>query len=321
MLDKILGKKSNLLDLIIIGGSGAACAAGVYAARSGLKTMVITDSFGGQLLLTESIENYPGYIYLSGIDMAKKMEEHLKFYKEVQVMEGEKVVSFAKIGNSFKVKIESGKEFESLAVIIATGKRPKRMQNVKGFELFEKGKGITYCAICDGPLYKGKDVAVIGGGYAGVEEALYLSDLCPNIYLIEYTDHLSGEQITLDEVMKRKNIKIILNAKVTEFFGEKFVQGIRYEEMKSGKIKEIKISGAFINVGQQPNTEFVPKEVEKEQNGAIKVKLNGETNILGLYAAGDSTNTSVNQLVVSAAEGCRAALAANDYIKRIERKK
>ncbi|MDO8537477.1 MAG: FAD-dependent oxidoreductase [archaeon] len=181
---------------------------------------------------------------------------------------------------------------------------------------------MTYCAICDGPLYKGKDVAVIGGGYAGVEEALYLSDLCPTIYLLEYSDHLSGEQITIDEVLKRKNIKIILNAKVIEFFGDKFVQGVRYEDIKAGnKVKEIKIFGAFINVGQIPNTEFAPKELEKEQNGAIKINIKCETNIFGLYAAGDSTNTSVNQLVVSAAEGCRAALAVNDYIKRIERKK
>ncbi|MDO8537677.1 MAG: FAD-dependent oxidoreductase [archaeon] len=316
-----MGKKSSLLDLIIIGGSGAACAAGVYAARSGLKTMVITDSFGGQLLLTESIENYPGYIYLSGLEMSKKLEEHLKSYKEVQVQEGEKVTKLEKTNKGFKATIESGKEFESLAVIIATGKRPKRMPNVKGFELFEKGKGITYCAICDGPLYKGKDVAVIGGGYAGVEEALYLSDLCPTIYLIEYTDHLSGEQITIDEVLKRKNIKIFLNSKVTEFFGEKFVQGVRFEDMKAGnKVKEIKIFGAFINVGQIPNTEFVPSDVAKEQNGAIKINLKCETNIPGLFAAGDATNTSINQLVVSAAEGCRAALAVNDYVKRVERK-
>ena len=139
--------------------------------------------------------------------------------------------------------------------------------------------------------------------------------------MLEYSGELRGEQITIDEVLKKKNIKIIFNAKVTEFFGEKFVQGARYEDIKEGKAKELKISGAFINIGEVPNSEFVPKEVEREPNGAVKVNMKNETNIAGLYAAGDVTNYPINQLVTSAGEGCKAALYANEYVKRLKSRK
>ena len=297
-------------DLIIIGGSAAGVTAGIYAIRAGLTVTLITENFGGQLLLTEKVENYTGFKSIPSFDLAMKFREHLSSYKEVEVIEGYKVTEVGKKADVFKVKTEK-QSFESKAVIIATGKRPKKLE-VKGAKELEN-KGIHYCAVCDGPLYKGKEVAVIGGGYSGIEEALYLSNICSKVYILEYGKELGGEEITRKQLLEKKNIEIRLEVEVKEILGEKTVIGIKFKEKNSDKEKEIKVSAVFVNIGELPNSDFI--EVEKTSFNEIKINDKNETNVPGLFAAGDVTNISVHQLIVAAGEGCKAAINANTYLR------
>lgn len=299
----------GLFDLIIIGGAGAGCSAGIYAARAGLKTMLITTEFGGQLLETESIENYPGIKTISGVEMSIALSDHLKEYP-VEAIEGAKVKNISKKGNHFIVKTEEG-EYESRAVIIATGKRPRKL-NVRNAVLFE-GKGMHHCAICDGPLYAEQDVVVIGAGYAGIENALFLSGFCRKVFLLEFGSEINGEEITKQEVLKKENIEIITKVQVTEVFGKEMVSGLNYKDLISGKEKTLDIAAIFVNIGEDPNSEFI--DCEKNNFKEIIIDQNNMTSVKGLFAAGDVTNIGVKQLVVSAAEGCKAALAVAKYLK------
>ena len=303
-------------DVIIIGGSGAGCSAAIYAVRSGLDTMMITFDFGGQLLLTDSLENYPGFIKLTGFEMAMKLKEHVKSYKDIEIMDGVKVNNVEKQGENFVVTTDNGKTFESRSVIVATGKRPKKMETVKNAPELDS-KGIHYCAICDGPLYKGKPMAVIGGGYAGVEEALYLSGLTDKVYLLEYGKELGGEEITRKQVMEKENIIKITGVKVTEVIGEKSVEGLKYEPVEGGKEEKIDVSAIFVNIGQLPNSEFLKIGKKTDYNELI-VNEKNETDVPGLYGAGDVTNFPIHQLVTSAGEGCKAALNANEYVRKVK---
>jgi len=303
-------------DVIVIGGSGAGCGAAIYSARAGMDTLLITFDFGGQLLLTDSVENYPGIIKLSGFEIATKLKEHVKSYEEIEISDGVKVNSVEKKGDHFVVQTDNGKEYESRAVIVATGKRPKKMENVKNAMNLES-KGIHYCAICDGPIYKGKPMAVIGGGYAGIEEALYISGITDKVYLLEYGKELGGEEITRKQVMDKKNIEKLLGVKVTEVTGKDNVTGLKYEPSEGGKEEQIEVSAIFVNIGQLPNSEFLKIGKKTEYNELI-VNEKNETDVPGLYGAGDVTNIPVHQLIISTAEGCKAALSANDYVRKIK---
>jgi thioredoxin-disulfide reductase len=296
-------------DLIVVGGSGAGVTAGIYAFRSGLNVMLITENFGGQLLLTEKVENYPGFKSISGFDLAMKLREHLMSY-EIEVLEGIKAIKVRKEGKTFKVKTSDGKEFESKTVIVATGRKPRKLE-VKGAKELEN-KGIHYCAICDGPLYKEKNVAVIGGGYSGIEEALYLSNIAAKVYVLEYGNELKGEEITLREIKAKENIQVLTGVEVTEITGKNAVEGIKYR--KGNEEKLIPVKAVFVNIGEIPNSDLV--EAEKNERNEIKINDRNETSIEGLFAAGDVTDVSVHQLVVVAAEGCKAAIHANEYIKK-----
>lgn len=295
-------------DLIIIGGSAAGVTAGIYAVRAGLSVTLITENFGGQLLLTEKVENYTGFKSIPSFDLAMKFREHLSSYKEIEVVEGYKVVKVEKKGENFSVKTEK-QEFQAKAVIIATGKRPKKLEVKNAKEL--ENKGIHYCAVCDGPLYKEKEVLVIGGGYSGIEEALYLSNICPKVYILEEGKELGGEEITRKQLMQKKNIEILSEVQVQEILGEKTVTGIKIKE--KDKEKEISVSAVFVNIGEIPNSEFV--EVEKTSFNEIKINDKNETSVSGLFAAGDVTDCPVHQLIVAAGEGCKAAINANTYLR------
>ncbi len=301
-------------DVIIVGGSGAGVTAGIYAARSGLEVLVITEDFGGQLLETEFVENYPGFKHISGVDLAKALEEHLREYenKGVEILMPDKVKKIEKLGEKhFKVLTEQGKEFESKTVIVASGMKRKKL-NVPGEEEY-KNKGVFYCGVCDGPLYKGKVVAVIGAGYAGVEDALFLSNICEKVFLVNWGEELGGEEITKKKLLQVKNVEYVNNAQTTQILGDKFVTGFKYKDRKSGEEKEIKVDAVFVDIGQLPNTEFI--ECKKTENGAIIVDKNNMTSVEGLFAAGDSTDAAKAQLVISSAEGSKAGLAVAEYLK------
>ncbi len=298
-------------DLIIIGGSAAGATAGIYAARAGLNITLITENFGGQLLLTEKVENFLGFKSIPSFDLAMKFREHLLSYKEIEVIEGEKVISLKKQEKIFSVKTNQ-KEFHAKTVIVATGKRPRKLE-VKGAKELEH-KGIHYCAVCDGPLYKEKETAVIGGGYSGTEEALYLSNICSKVYVFESSDSLNGEKITIEEVKKRKNIEVLTETQVQEISGKNSVEQIKFKEKKSGKEKIINVSAAFINIGEIPNSDFVDS-VKKTEFNEIKINDKNESSVSGLFAAGDVTSIPIHQLIVAAGEGCKAALYANEFLR------
>lgn len=306
---------SNLKDVIIIGGGGAGCAAGIYAVRAGLNVAIVTETFGGQLLETDSVENYPGIKYATGLEISGLFEQHVKQYKEIKAIEGFKVTRIAEKGkkDGFEVMLSNGKKIEGKTVIIATGKRPKKlMEIINSAERFE-GKGITYCALCDGPLYKGKNVAVIGGGYAGIEDALFLSNIAEKVFVIEFNPEIGGEEISRKKVLEKKNIEIITNAQVKKVFGEKFVEGLKYFDRKKNIEKELKVSALFVHIGENTNSEFF--EGKKNALKEIEIDENNMTSVKGVFAAGDVTKIKTKQLVVSAAEGCKAALAVNSFLK------
>lgn len=300
-------------DVIVIGGGGAACSAAIYAVRAGLKVALVTEMFGGQLLETEFVENYPGTIHASGMEISKMFEEHVKEYKEIEIVEGFKAVKIEGSVGDFKVELSNGKQVEGKSVIIATGKRAKKLKEigVKGAEEFE-GKGIHYCATCDGPLYKEKQVAVIGGGYVGIEEALFLSDICEKVFLLEYSGEIGGEEITRKKVLEKENVEVLTGVELSEVFGEQMVSGVKYKG-KDGE-KRLEVSAVFAAVGENTNSEWF--EGKKNDHGEIVIDENNMSSVEGVFAAGDVSDIKVKQLVVSAAEGCKAALGVNAFLKK-----
>jgi alkyl hydroperoxide reductase subunit AhpF len=305
----------SVRDLIIVGGAVAAQTAAIYAARSGMDVMVVADSYGGQINNTDVVENYPGFKSISGPDIADKYVEHMRDY-DVEEEKGEKVVDIRKEDSVFQVERESGQVFESYSVIIATGGHRRRL-GVPGEDEFEN-KGVGYCAVCDGPLYKGETVAVIGGGYAGTEAAVYLSDICEKVYVLSRSGVLKGEEITIEKAKEAENVEILEQALTTEFYGDNMLQGLKYED-KNDKIQKLEVTGAFVEIGTVPNSDITDL-VETSDSGHIKVNQDLETGVEGLYAAGDVADWGAQQLIVSGGQACQAALNASDYVKEIKSK-
>ncbi|MDO8428823.1 MAG: FAD-dependent oxidoreductase [Candidatus Diapherotrites archaeon] len=305
---------TEIWDCIILGGSGAGAAAAIYAARAGLKTLVVTKDFGGQLLNTEFVENYPGIKHIGGLEIGKALEEHVRAYeKEGLKVVLDPIVRVEKKDKLFEVETDMEGTYFGKTVILGTGMNPKKL-NVPGSKEFDS-KGVHYCATCDGPIYKGKEMIVVGGGYSGIEHALYLSGIASKVYVIEFNSVLGGEEITQKQLLKQKNVEILLNTEVQEIFGTKFAEGIKVKDRKTGQVKEIKAPGIFIAIGQVPNTKFLKFSLSENKGGEIIIDEKNRTNIEGLFAAGDVTTYPIKQLVTSAGEGCKAALYCNDYLK------
>lgn len=296
-------------DLIVIGGASAAMTSAIYAVRSGMDVLVIADEYGGQINNTDVVENYLGFKSITGPDLADKYLEHMRDY-EVDEEVGSPVVDIRKKDNVLEVETEGGDIFKSYAVIIATGGSRRRL-DVPGEEEF-RNKGVAYCAVCDGPLYEGEEVAIIGGGYAGTEAALYMSDIAEKVYVIDFSSQLSGEEITIQQVKDAENVEFINNAKIQEIYGDQVVQGLRYE--RDGEQHDLEVTGVFVEIGTVPNSD-VTELVEKGENGYIKVNKRMETGTEGLYAAGDVVKRGAQQLAVSSGQGCQAALNASEYVK------
>ncbi len=298
-------------DLIVIGGASAAQTAAIYAVRSGMDVLVVADEYGGQINNTDIVENYPGIKSISGPDLADKYVEHMREY-DVDEEVGQKAVDVRKReDDTFEVELEDGTVFESYSVIIATGGSRRKL----GLESEEEfaNKGVGYCAVCDGPLYQGEEVAVIGGGYAGTEAAVYLSDIAEKVYVLSRSGVLKGEEITIDKVKSTENVEVITGT-VDEFYGDNLLEGLKYED-EDGEIQDLEVTGAFIEIGTVPNSDITDL-VETNDAGQIKVNQKLETDTEGLYAAGDVVNWGAQQLVVSAGQGCDAALHASEYVKQ-----
>jgi len=304
-------------DLIIIGGGPAGVAAGVYAARKRLKTLLVTEEIGGQSVVSDGIENWIGSPKISGVDLAKLFKTHLDAVKGdiVTLAIGERVVSLEKGADGFLVKTKAGKEFAGKAVLIASG-AGRRKLGISGADTFEN-KGVTYCASCDGPLFSGQDVAVIGGGNAGFETALQLLAYAKSVTLIHRHKDFKADPITVEKARAHPNMRIITHAEPIEIMGEQFVIGLKYSDKDSGEIKELAVSGIFAEVGVIPNTEFADGLVEFDAIQRIKVDPhNQRTSVEGIWAAGDATDELYHQNNIAAGDGVKAIEDIYLWIKK-----
>ncbi len=303
-------------DLIIIGASAAGASAGIYAARRNLNFKIITKDTGGEVALSGEVANFPGFGETDGITISTKFQEHLKIYNVVPETDVT-VKSVEKRDNSFFIQAEQfGKdlEYESRSVIVASGVHPRHL-NIPGEQEY-RGKGVTYCTTCDGPLYKGKIVATIGGGNSALESALMLNEIAEKVYLINKNPKFKGDTVLMEKVKKAERVEIIYNALTQEIFGDNFVKGLRYKDA-DGNIQEISVEGVFVHIGMVPNSDFLPEYIEKNEYGEVKVDKICRTNIPGLFAAGDVTDIPYKQIAIAVGQGVCAALSAVDYLNKL----
>jgi alkyl hydroperoxide reductase subunit F len=299
-----------MYDLIIIGGGPAGLTAAVYAARKKMNTLLLTKEFGGQLMWTKEIENYMGYQFISGPELMSKFEEQVKRFAVLTKYEEVNGLIVNSDG-TFIIKTDEG-EHQSKTVIMATGKHP-RLLEIPG-ELEFTGRGVSYCATCDGPLFSDKVVAVVGGGTSAVQAAIELSSMSPTVYLIVRADHYIAEPIILDKMKAATNIIELKEYVAEEIFGSDVVEKIKIREIASGETRNLAVSGVFVEVGLEPNSEFLEELVIMNQYKELVVDCRSKTNIAGLYAAGDVTNGPDKQIVIAAGDGAKAALMAYDYL-------
>ncbi|OGZ65930.1 MAG: hypothetical protein A3C58_00415 [Candidatus Staskawiczbacteria bacterium RIFCSPHIGHO2_02_FULL_34_10] len=307
-------------DLIIIGAGPAGISAGVYAARQKLSILIISKDIGGQVAKKAvDIENYPGFEKISGPDLVELYQKQLKandlFVTQDEVIGIEKQETGDKKQGNFLVRTISGKIYEAVSLIVTSGAKSKLI-NVPGEEEFS-GKGVSYCSLCDGPIFKGKIVAVVGGGNNGFESALFLSNYVKKIYILEYSDIVKADQENQELVAKESKIEIITNARVARIEGEKFVKSITYEDVKSGSEKTLEVNGVFVEIGYSPATYFLNGLVDlNEKKEIIFDTATLATKTPGLFSAGDCNVSKYKQIVMASGEGAKAALSAYEYIKR-----
>lgn len=309
-----------MLDLLIIGGSAASTAAGIYAARRGLNFKIITKEFGGEVATSGEIGNYPGTGMTDGIKLADQFKEHLKLYK-VNPEEGVEVEKITKQEDgNFCIAIKSDGvkcDYVAKAVIVATGVHPREL-SVPGEKEF-RNKGVSYCTTCDGPLFAGRITTVIGGGNSALEAGLMLADIAQKVYVINKNATFKGDDVLIKNLSSKPKdkVEILYEAATTQVVGEQFVTGVKYKD-KDGNEKEIKTDGIFVHIGMIPNSGIVPDNVEKNKFGEVKVNVKCETSVPGLYAAGDVTDIPYKQIVIAAGQGCAATLAAVEYLNRLQ---
>lgn len=300
-----------IYDLIIIGGGPAGITAGIYAARKKLKILLITKEWGGQITKANEIENWPGTKKISGMDLMKNMTEHLKEF-ELEIKDHREVIDLSKKGDNFLVR-DSEEEYEAKSVIIATGKIPRTL-NIPGEEKF-KGKGVSICSTCDAPMFKNKDVAVVGGGNAGFAVALDMIKYANKVYILEFFPEMKGDLLTKEKLEKSGKVEFYTNIAVKEIKGDKFVESLVYENRETSKDNEIKVEGVFISVGMMAKAGFAEKLVELNKIGEIVIDKDNYTKTPGIFAAGDITDIKYEQITIACGEGAKAALAVTDYLK------
>ncbi len=296
-----------MYDLIIVGAGPAGITAAIYASRKAMDFLVITKDIGGQAALSGDVENYTGYQFITGPELAVKFEEHLNKFN-IKLKENEEVIEVKKRGDFISVESDKG-AYEARSVIVASGKRAREL-NVPGEKEF-KNRGLTYCATCDAPLFKGKTVAVIGGGNSALDAGLQLIKIAKHTYVVNITAGLGGDAVMREKVLMSKDITVLDNARTMEIIGDKMVNGIRIK--KEGKEEVLAVEGVFVEIGLIPNSEAV-KDVLKNELGEIKVNCSNETNIPGIFAAGDVTDVPEKQIIIAAGEGSKATLSVFRYL-------
>ncbi|HET6477741.1 MAG TPA: FAD-dependent oxidoreductase [Dehalococcoidales bacterium] len=302
-----------MYDLMIIGGGPAGLAAGVYAARKQLKTVLISGDIGGQINTTWGVENYLGYQFIEGPELIDKFQAQVSQFPIDQKI-GDKVKRLKKSRNRFEAVTEAGDKYQSKAVVFVTGKKPRKL-NVPG-EAVLTGRGVSYCAICDGPVFAGQKVAVVGGGNSALEAVLDLLKIAKHVNLVSLTP-LTGDSVLSNQLKGARKLTVFLEHETTAIKGKELVEGIIIKDQKSGKEKELEVGGIFIEIGLVPNSDAVKGLVKLNKGGEIIVTPRNETSVAGLYAAGDVTDVPEKQIIIAAGEGAKAALQAHRYLQRL----
>ncbi len=304
-------------DVLIVGGGPAGAAAAVYAARKGIRTGIVAERFGGQTNDTLAIENYISVLETDGPKFAAAIEAHARTY-DVDIMNlqrAEQLTPATQAGGLIEVKLANGGVLKSKSVILSTGARWRNV-NVPG-EAEYRNKGVAYCPHCDGPLFKGKRTAVIGGGNSGVEAAIDLAGLVAHVSLIEFADQLKADAVLVNKLKSLPNVSIHTNAQTTEITGaDGKVNGLKYKDRATNEEHLVPLEGVFVQIGLVPNTEWLKGTVELSRHGEIVIDAKGATNIPGVFAAGDATTVPFKQIVIAAGDGAKAALGAFDHLMR-----
>ena len=307
--------KKETYDILIVGGGPAGASAAVYSARKGLRTGIVSERFGGQVMDTLGIENFISVKATEGPKLVTALEEHVKEY-DVDIMNLQRAKSIQKNDENalFEVELENGGKLKSKSVIVATGARWREL-NVPGEKEF-KGKGVAYCPHCDGPLFKGKHVAVIGGGNSGVEATIDLANIVGHVTLFEFAPELKADDILQKRLYSLSNVDVILNAQTLEVLGTDKVNSMIYLDRETNEKKTIPLEGIFIQIGLLPNTDFVKNTVDLSKFGEIIIDSHGQSSLKGLFAAGDATTVPYKQIIIAMSEGAKASLGAFDYLIR-----
>ncbi len=300
-------------DLIILGAGPAGMTAGVYAARKQLDTLILTGDVGGQATWSSGIENYLGYVYITGAELVAKFEEHLRVF-DIK-LEYSKVIKLSQANGVFQVDAENNQSFTARSVIVATGKSP-RLLGVPGEKEF-LGKGVTYCSTCDGPIFSGMDVVVVGGGNSGLDAAVQLMKICPKVYLVEMGHQLRGDEVLQRRVSEAGNVEVLVGTQVTEVLGDALVSAVMTRDVDSGQTRKLDVKGVFVEIGLVPNTGFVRDLLALNKYGEIPVDCGARTGIPGLFAGGDVTDVPEKQIICAAGDGAKAALGAYSYLVRL----
>lgn len=303
----------DVFDVLVVGGGPAGAAAAIYAARKGIRTGVAAERFGGQVLDTMAIENFISVKETMGPKLAASLEEHVKSY-DVDIMNTQKAVKLVP-GDITEVQLANGATLRSKTVLIATGARWREM-NVPGEKEY-RGKGVAYCPHCDGPLFKGKRVAVIGGGNSGVEAAIDLAGIVEHVTLIEFDSKLRADAVLQKKLNSLPNVNVIVSAQTTEVHGDgDKMNGLSYKDRNTNELFRLDVAGVFVQIGLIPNTDWLKDTVALSPRGEIDVDARGQTSVPGVFAAGDCTTVPYKQIIISMGEGAKASLAAFDHLIR-----
>jgi alkyl hydroperoxide reductase subunit F len=300
-------------DVLVVGGGPAGASAAVYAARKGIRTAIVAERFGGQVMDTMGIENLIGTRYTEGPKLVASLEEHVKEYA-VDVFNLQRANKLTKSGKTIAIELESGATLKSKTVILATGARWRNL-GVPGEAEF-RNRGVAYCPHCDGPLFKGKHVAVVGGGNSGVEAAIDLAGIVGHVTVFEFMPTMKADQVLQDRLHSLPNVSVHTNVQVKEITGDERVNGITYVERDTGAEQHTALDGVFVQIGLVPNTDWLGNDVERTRFGEVVVDHHGATDVPGVFAAGDCTNTPYKQIIISMGSGATAALGAFDYMIR-----